>query len=327
MYVYAGIDEAGYGPLFGPLLVGRSVLAIPNLACDAPPPLLWQRLSKAVCKTLSNRKGRIAVNDSKKLTTSAAGIKHLELGCLAFAHLAGHQPGTLDHWLGCLGETCHRDLSGLPWYQAGDESPWQVLPTAVTAGELAIARSMLKHTAERIGVQVLSIGAAMVLEDRFNQMVAATRSKAATAFTFVAGHLQYVYEQFGEHRPTVVVDRQGGRTNYRRLLAMNFPDAKIAILSESAERSAYRLEGEGRAMTVSFEVKADGHHMPVALASMISKYTRELMMARFNRFFTTRLPEVAPTAGYALDGKRFWKDVQPHLGRLGIRNDSLRRRA
>ena len=327
MYVYAGIDEAGYGPLFGPLLVGRAVLAIPNLAYDAPPPHLWQRLSKAVCKTLSNRKGRIPVNDSKKLTTAAAGIKHLELGCLSFAHLAGHDPGSLDAWLTCLGETCHHDLAHLPWYQARDEHPWQALPASMTAGEIAIARSMLKHTADRIGVQVLDVGAAVVLEDRFNQMVAATHSKAATSFTFVAAHLLHIYQHFGQHHPKVIVDRQGGRTRYRQLLSMNFPESRITVLGESPERSVYQLQQADRTMAVSFEVQADGNHLPVALASMISKYTRELMMARFNRYFTSRLPGIQPTAGYALDGKRFWQDIQPHLDKLGIRGDTLRRQA
>ena len=69
MYIYAGIDEAGYGPMFGPLLVGRAVFCVPNLEPDAPLPHLWQRLSRVVCRNLSGRKGRIAVNDSKKLTS------------------------------------------------------------------------------------------------------------------------------------------------------------------------------------------------------------------------------------------------------------------
>ncbi len=332
MYVYAGIDEAGYGPLLGPLVVGRAVIAIPNLpshgqAGATEPPQLWQRLSKAVCRRVSDRRKRIAVNDSKKLTSKASGVRHLELGCLAFASLAGHRPATVDRWLDALGEATHRDLSALPWYAPAPEHPWQALPATITRGELAVARSMLANTAERIGVTMPDLGAAVVFEDRFNRMVAATRSKAAASFTFVARHLVRVWERFGEHAPLAVVDRQGGRTSYRELLALTFPDAALAVRDETPERSEYHLRRGGRSMTVCFLVEAEDRHMPVALASMVSKYTRELLMARFNAYFTRRVPGLRPTAGYATDGRRFWRELEPHAAALAIDGDVLLRRA
>ncbi len=330
MFVYAGIDEAGYGPLLGPLVVGRAVFVVPALAHDAPVPDLWRRLSKAVCKRISDRAGRIVVNDSKKLKTKASGLRHLETGCLAFAGLCGDRPTSLDGWLDLLGETSHQDLTAMPWYEPTDEYPWQSMPTSMTDGELAIAGSMLAGCAERIGIQLGGLGAAVVLEDRFNRMVAATRSKASTSFTFVAKHLMLIWEQYGEHRPTVVVDRQGGRTRYRDVLAQSFPDVQVDIIEESATCSAYELTDhadKGRSMKVSFQVDAEEANLPVALASMVSKYTRELMMARLNHYFTTRIPDLAPTAGYAKDGKRFLEDLAPHLSGLGIAQAQLRRQA
>lgn len=330
MFVYAGIDEAGYGPLLGPLVVGRSVFVIPALDHDAPVPDLWRRLSKAVCKRISDKAGRIAVNDSKKLKTKAAGLKHLEAGCLAFAGLVGDRPNSLANWLELLGETAHRDLTALPWYESTDENPWQALPTSVTEGELAIAGSMLAGCAERIGVQLGGLGAAVIFEDQFNRMVAATRSKASVSFTFVTKHLLHVWEQYGEHRPTVVVDRQGGRTRYRDVLAQSFPDVRVDIIEETATCSAYELTGhanQSRSMKVSFQVDAEEANLPVALASMVSKYTRELMMARLNHYFTTRIPDLTPTAGYAKDGKRFLEDLAPHLTELDIAQARLRRQS
>jgi hypothetical protein len=63
--------------------------------------------------------------------------------------------------------------------------------------------------------------------------------------------------------------------------------------------------------------------MAVALASMLSKYLREAMMRRFNAFWARHRPEVAPTAGYYVDGERFLRDIEPERRRLGIADAEL----
>ena len=325
MFIYAGIDEAGYGPMFGPLLVGRAVVGVDQLDAGAVPDL-WQRLEMAVCRDLRHRRGRIVINDSKKVYSPATGLRRLEEGVLAFAALSGHRPQSLDQWLDMLGESRHHDLAALPWYAPSHEQPWQQLPCACAAGELAIALAMLRTTAKAAGVKVLDLGAAVVFEDHFNQMLSTTRSKAATTFTFVSRHLDTVWRRFGRCGPTVVVDRQSGRQHYRELLAQMFRGARLIVVDESAQCSVYRLESSQRRMIVKFEVEADCHHLPVALASMLSKYTRELLMARFQRWFGRRVPQVKPTAGYARDARRFWHQIEPMLAQLSIAPDQLRRR-
>lgn len=362
MLIYAGIDEAGYGPMFGPLVIGRAVFGIEPAsvegAAPAPPSAilstssgsaassageidLWHLLRKGVCRELKDKRGRIAVNDSKKLHTSAAGIRHLETGVLALAGAAplNFRPANLLELLDALGETDHRDLVRLPWYHATDENPWDALPTEGDAGQLAIARALTARTAEEAGVQVLDLGAAVVFEDRFNQIVAATRNKAAASFHFVARHLTAIWSRFGQFHPTVIVDRQGGRTRYRELLQETFPGTMLTVLEETPQESSYRVvetsqnakseipspKSPPRSLTVRFLVEADSLHLPTALASMIAKYTRELLMARFNRWFTRRAPNVAPTAGYASDAKRFWSEIEPMLPQLGIEAGSLKR--
>jgi len=337
MYIYAGIDEAGYGPMYGPLVVARCTLVIPALSSDAPPPKLWQRLSKAVCKRLQGRKGRIVVNDSKKLKTKAAGVKHLESGVLAFAGLGGETPDDVAQWLDMIGETRHRlaedstggvpSLGVLPWYAATDDAPWQTLPTASTADELAISRAMLATTCQRIGVEVDGFSARVFYEDELNHRLAMTRSKAAVSFMAVAAHLVDLFRAHGQHHPHVSVDRQSGRTRYREPLAQAFEGAAVDILGETDAYSAYRITAGSRSMTVTFQTQAEESHMPTALASMAAKLTRELMMQRFNAYFATLAPQVKPTAGYGTDANRWRDEMLPYLERAGIDHARLRRRA
>ena len=63
--------------------------------------------------------------------------------------------------------------------------------------------------------------------------------------------------------------------------------------------------------------------LPVAVASMLSKYLREALMRRFNAFWQTHLPEVSPTAGYYGDGARFLQDIDSKRRELGIADAEL----
>jgi hypothetical protein len=76
-------------------------------------------------------------------------------------------------------------------------------------------------------------------------------------------------------------------------------------------------------MTITFAQSAEDAHFPVALASMLAKYVRELMMIRFNRYFQSLAPDLKPTAGYVQDGRRFLAEIKPLLKQAGIQQRDL----
>jgi len=110
-----------------------------------------------------------------------------------------------------------------------------------------------------------------------------------------------------------LIDRQGGRVHYREHLLRSFAGMELRIVQESEQRSAYELRCGSRKVHVSFEVGADDCHFPVALASMTSKYVRELLMENVNRHFAELSPNLKPTAGYWKDGLRFLEDLRKQL--------------
>ena len=64
-------------------------------------------------------------------------------------------------------------------------------------------------------------------------------------------------------------------------------------------------------------------NFPVALASLVCKYVRELSMHAFNQFWSEQVPGLKPTAGYPLDAVRFKQDIAEAQKRLGITDDVL----
>ena len=76
-------------------------------------------------------------------------------------------------------------------------------------------------------------------------------------------------------------------------------------------------------VSIVFEVKADASHPAVALASMLSKYVREVLMRMFNDFWRRQQPGLAATGGYYTDGLRFLQEIEPLRQRLGIDREMM----
>jgi len=92
----------------------------------------------------------------------------------------------------------------------------------------------------------------------------------------------------------------------------------LRIVQEGDRTSVYELRTGGRMVRLSFEVEADDLYLPVALASMVSKYIRELLMECMNEYFVGMNASLKPTAGYWKDGQRFVEDLRKHLPALEI---------
>jgi len=160
--------------------------------------------------------------------------------------------------------------------------------------------------------------------DEFNQLVAQTDSKGVVLSNAT---LQLVRDladacaadaESGNKATLVICDKHGGRNRYDELISQHFDDQFVFRLEESREKSRYRMGS----MDFCFRTKAE-EFLPVALASMVAKYTREVLMHQFNQFWATHIPDLKPTQGYPLDAKRFRDDITSVVESLNIPMDRL----
>jgi len=304
-----GIDEAGYGPTLGPLVVGATLWNVPPQLVTAD---YWKLLHD--CVRRSGKRGRchLTVNDSK-IVYKRNGLCRLERPVLAFARAAGLDCASLRNLLIGLGVQ----------FTAAEELPWYrdltlPLPTDRARSMYEAVAARLKRSMAAAGIACCGLRAAVVTEDRFNQRVAGTRNKAAVLIEHVLRLIQAAAHRAGEQDLVVRVDRLGGRLNYLELLLPAFPQRRLHVLEESEACSRYRLASSRNDWFVEFSIDADAHHLPVALASMIAKYLRELLMLGFNAHWNRWLPSLRPTAGYFKDAQRFLQEIAPVIADAGI---------
>jgi len=319
--LYAGIDEAGYGPLLGPLCVACAAFELPG----DEPSCLWSALSGAVCREPSDRRRRVAVADSKRLKVASDDrpLRHLERGVTAFA---GAGPDGLrfaddDELLGHL---------GAPYPSTPCRMSAMPLPVGNEAAELGIAASMVARALRGASVGLFKLAVRAISADEFNAQADRVGNKATINWMAAMQHVEAVRVASRARGLDAwfAIDQQGGRHNYTRPLATSFPEATIRVLDESDERAAYelRFERPGAAphrVTIEFRQRGEDTHLPVALASMAAKFVRELHMRRINAFFAQHVPELKPTAGYVQDGRRFLDAIRPTLLRLGMEEHAL----
>jgi ribonuclease HII len=291
--ILAGVDEAGYGPILGPLCTGLAAFRADG---TADPKEADARLRRALDDGAHglrfgdskevHRPGKPAVLETSVLALLGAKDGTPPANGAALLRSLGAEPAPGDH----------------PWYAEvlRGPLPFAADPAAVAAASPALAAALaaaaIAPAVERQGnkAEVLFLEAAGIVE------------RALEAAERAALPLE------------AVCDRQGARSRYAALLQQRFPARFVRVLGEGPKLSAYDLGGKPAPARARFQVKADASWVAVGVASMIAKYLREVHMAALNAWILREAPKVRPTAGYWTDGLRFLSQTAEARARLRV---------
>ncbi len=311
MGLVIGMDEAGYGPNLGPLVVCTSVWEVPDHPRETD---FWSAFDGSVSQQPTKADPRLHIADSKEVYSPSRGLANLERSVLCTLRLLGERPATFRELLGSLLTSESPSETDEPWFRDGDLE----LPTATTVVSLDEPAAAFAQSCDQSDIRLLTIRCDVVDPQRFNRITAEFDSKSIALSRISLNLLADVWDP-NDDRPTLIVcDKHGARNRYDHLLCDVTGGAMVFRLDERKECSRYKVG----TTEIRFQMKAE-QHFPVAVASMAAKYIRELSMELFNQFWSREVSDLKPTKGYPVDARRFKADIAEAQQRLGIPEDVL----
>ncbi len=300
--VVVGIDEAGLGPILGPLVVSAAGFSIPSTTNQSD---IWQLLSESISSNKKHLAGRLLICDSKKAYTPSTGIAFLEKTVLSCLGCIGKTPTSATELIDVLCPDCKNRLARYPWHK--DLSQYRI---KFNHDDIAISAGAFGKNLEKSRMTLMALKSFCFDVAFYNDMIDKVNNKSTVLFMAVCSLIDQIIKGTQHRNYHFVIDRQGGRTKYTRQLRTMFPDMELKVIDENGSISSYQLSTSYKTVKIDFTVKADATFLPACLASMVSKYLREQLMNCINSYFVAKCRQLKPTAGYWTDGKRFINDLK-----------------
>jgi hypothetical protein len=313
-----GVDEAGYGPNLGPLIVAATVWELPE-AVD--PEALDTALHTWVARPGAAAEDSLVVGDSKQLYQSGSGLDRLELAVLGAAARLGLACGTWRRLWQALVRPEPVALRRDPWYAQFD----LLLPVDSNTYSVLQAACRWHAVGQTTGIRLRALRVAAVFPGEWNQQLQQLQGKGELLTRTTLELVRDCAQQLPPGPLRVHCDKHGGRNRYGPLLQQIFPEYLVEVRRESRPASVYQWGPAPQRCEIHFTAK--GERCPASgLASMVAKYFRELAMRAFNNYWQQQLPTLRPTAGYPSDARRFWKETESIRHDLQVDEERLWRR-
>jgi len=252
MGILVGMDEAGYGPNLGPLVVaatawevaeeesgvgsqepgsGERASARGGVLASAARPNLDQinlyRLLRDVIVRDAATDARVAIADSKTLYKPGGGLRQLERGVHATLAAIGRTASRWSTLVDVLGADPEHTQQPLPWHDGFDCA----LPVDATNGELSRLGTALNELCESSCVRPIEVRARLVFPAEFNDLTAYFGTKGAALSHVTIGLLREMVDPWSGDASlsppaevgSPVALRSASRLNERTIDRLNEP--------------------------------------------------------------------------------------------------------
>ncbi|QEN05231.1 hypothetical protein EW093_11080 [Thiospirochaeta perfilievii] len=274
--IYSGIDEAGLGPILGPYCATAVTMSSPS-----PLKELMEDQQKRI----------FYIDDSKKVYQGKGGLLRLEQNVLSFYYLLnGSIPKNTSEFIPSLNS---------PWNKKYNLS----LPLLAKEKDIVDKSTSILKIFKQRGVKMLDIKRTAVSPSNFNHLIDLYDNKSSVCQKIIEPLISTAIIKGREQ--VITIDKQGGRKFYKPYLD-EITGFQFTIIKEEANHSHYKWDTNH----IHFKAKADSTDFTTALASMFSKYMREISMKSFNDYWDNIIPGIKRTAGYYTDGLRFLEELK-----------------
>lgn len=316
MPLVIGTDEAGLGPNLGPLVVTATVWEtdINRTAVDD----FAARMSQADLQL----RYPLVLGDSKAVFQSGDSIEGLEQVVLSALDCCNDSETKIESDKSIRGFVAR--LTNQEFLDV-DQSLFlrddQCLPIVAPKQNIAQISSSWLNAQQQAKCRLLGVQSRVVFPTTFNEQIAVWNNKSTLLTSTTLELVSELISQIEGHA-TITCDRHGGRKSYHSSIQQFLTEDWITIESESPQRSTYRWRNRDQEYSIDFVTK--GERFPeVGLASMVSKYVREITMRNWNIYWLEKIPGIKPTAGYPVDAKRFFEEIKPMTSKVGISTDQI----
>jgi len=303
-----GVDENGLGPRLGPLVATSVVLDV-------------ARYRRAA---LRDRGLSLGLTDSKE----AGGFGRMaftESVALALAKRLGRGlPSSVDDFLDRVAPQSRQRLRACCPDDPSASQCWGVDPRLpMFGGDADYGEALLDQLVGRSNLRIVDVQSRVACAGVLNAKLSAGTNKLTVDLELFEDLIASVHA--GHGAPLLVVCGMiGGIRDYRARFSRFDPHGVEALRNRRGQRR-YGIEGLGE---LRFEVDADAQHLPVAMASIVGKYVREVSMHRIGEFYRQGLPKLRLASGYHDPvTSRFIEATEQPRHRLGIAPDCFRRQA